>query len=193
MNKIIYHTKPGTTGFFLMNVPEEPVYLPLNCACNACRTDYSRKFQKYTADLQSCKEEAIKNGEITNPEIIYIIELRNDHPISTYWKYKDTLNIIRDGDTFDLPKGLKVEEVKLYSDCQDIPIIWSEVDDDDCIQSKTVICLVPSDKEEKEPVESQDELFDSLGKILHHDITSNGWEYDKHTAMSLFTITRKEK
>jgi hypothetical protein len=102
MNKILYHPKPGTTGFFLMrNVPNTP-------SIGKNVITHKKEYRKYQVIMQACKEEAIKNGEIDNPFEVLPIEETLQRIV--FWKISnERRKIISDGDVFNLPEGLKFE------------------------------------------------------------------------------------
>lgn len=104
MNKILYHPKEGTTGFFLI----KDLHKPSKYDFDDNTDDYSYAMQFYNKLFNACKQEAINNGEIVNPQLIGFIETSE----GIYHKspYLDSPNnILKDGDTFDLPEGVKVK------------------------------------------------------------------------------------
>lgn len=117
MKKILYHPKAGTSGFFLGEFPYR---------LNMC-------WREYNIDFEVAKEEAIKNREIKNYELIckggtngILFTIDNKQ--------------IKDGDIFDLPEvfGFEIKEIPLPEQFASYP--------GEC---ETFIRLVPSDKEEK--------------------------------------------
>lgn len=104
MNKILYHLKPGTSNFFLGDFPEE---LKFNCdqetKCDFPGDNHKGcKCDAFEQRLQACKKEAIKNGEIVNPELLQSAFKTKFGKIGMY--------SFKDGDIFDLPEGLSFEK-----------------------------------------------------------------------------------
>lgn len=134
MDKIHYLPTEGTTGFWgLRGCPEEPEFKqdhPLHSP--------SLWFAYHEA-LESCKSNKL---EIVNPETIAICLFKLG------WQEIGSNRMFQSGDIFDLPIGYEFKEQTLYSDGQDIPEVWSPVDDEDCIMSKKVLRLVKTETKE---------------------------------------------
>jgi len=180
--KILYHLKPGTTNFFYGDFPEEPMMGKCSTkpSCNESNCLCDKEWLPYYKALQLCKEEAIKNGEIVNPELFNV-----------HIPYFGTG--LKPGDTFDLPKGLKVEKFEqciecgadLHEDCKNGP--------DGCdVKNRWFIRLVPDVEEQSnakgdyilyQPIEdgiigthfgnskeeSQEELFRQIIEIFNKE------------------------
>lgn len=176
--KILYHPKPGTTGFFLIeNVMEE-----LKESDFSIKNNYQLSSQIYNERLQACKEEAIKNGEVTNPEFC-AIEM-NDN----WWTRKSILNDLlgtqlKPGDTFDLPKGLKVERE------------YNHVEKSHGVESYSFIRLVPDVEEQSNAKEeSQEELIAELISKYRKMRKTGATIYSiELNLIEDFTIQRKSK
>lgn len=114
MNKILYHIKPGTSNFFLGDFPDEQDY-GKNCKEKlTCYEGSCKCWHTHLWTYEACKEEAIKNGEIVNPEFIPRLD--------------SFLKSCNDGDIFDLPEGLSFEkEVKNHAyDTRQVRLISKE-------------------------------------------------------------------
>lgn len=200
MNKILYHIKPGTTNFFLGEFPQEPVksfeashYVSAEQWCLGT-------MEEYKEELQSAKEEAIKNGEITNPVLLPITFYHNTQLNLGALMLNDPYKELKDGDIFDLPEGMSVEKniangCGLHSFCETCYAACKE-------GSKTFIRLVPNKEEDHCPFsdmiknskpESQEELWNDL--IAQWESASNDLSHPRvlEHLQSKFTITRKEK
>ena len=188
--KILYHQKPGTTEFFYGEFPELLDTSDFEGGGSPCESYYER----YDLECEACKEEAIKNGEITNinnyKRLLWESDYRIGNPISMYdWEKI----ILRDGDTFELPKGLKVEKFEqciecgadLHEDCKNGP--------DGCdVKNRWFIRLVPDVANEDyilyQPVEdgiigthfgnskeeTQEELFRQIIEIFNKEHIKHG-------------------
>lgn len=146
MNKILYHIKPGTTNFFLGEFPDKINYYAaggLTSSCEFIKEDYDKA-------LNLAKEEAIKNGEITNAPIHLKLKWVIRSSKETVWANSNG-ELLKDGDLFDLPEGLSVErmlQVRWGTGWHDLPN-QKEGREQDGIY-RTVIRLVPSNKEEED-------------------------------------------
>lgn len=97
MNKILYRPKPGTTGFFYIeNYPQVPAISMIES--DEDEDMFELQGERYLKEIQSAKEEAIKNGEIVNPDLLF-----------EHYSLLDTISH-KDGDKFDLPEGVTVEK-----------------------------------------------------------------------------------
>lgn len=151
MNKILYHPKEGTTGFFLMrDVLKEPSEKEFS-------GDQWKEYDahvNYQFHIQECKEEAINNGEI-EPKSLKLL------PVTLYHNptlglgvlmLNDPYKKLEDGDTFDLPEGLDIKEswenTMLYPD-------------------KKMIHLVPIKEGKNKVKESQEELWNDAILTLY--------------------------
>ena len=96
MNKILFKLIEGKGKFFLMrDVPkiEKDLY----------GDSWPYQTKKYVESLESCISEALKNGEIVNPELILDAHLIKTTLVE--WGHYP----LKDGDTFDLPEGMGFE------------------------------------------------------------------------------------
>lgn len=186
MNKILYHPKPGTTGFFYGDFPDKPERIDI---FSKVGTD---TFNKYEKDLRLAKEEAIKNGEIVNSEEIERKLYQTDKRITGPFNFDAWKRIIlKDGDLFDLPEGVTVEKICKKCNSYGEDLTFSQ---NICCSTANCIAvrLVPI-KEEKKPVkeESQESL---IGEIWYRWFGKDEMSNAKcNEIMEEFTIQRKTK
>lgn len=147
MNNILYHIKPGTSNFFLGDFPDEK-YEYSTCKIICDQTGHCSCLD-YQEKVQSCKEEAIKNGEIINPELIYLLTKHKINAAIGEWMAN-----FQDGNIFDLPEELSFEKVKYTCNHvkkqNELQYPKSALEFPDCCgDNKTFIHLVPSIRERK--------------------------------------------
>jgi hypothetical protein len=111
MNKILFKLIEGKGKFFLMrDVPKEPRPCMLMNKIYGPTIPEKRHYQE---DLNACISEALKNGEIVNPEVLPIRHSYTPEGIYYIWEPLPTIiKALKDGDTFDLPEGIGFEEFK---------------------------------------------------------------------------------
>lgn len=177
MNKILFKLIEGKGKFFLMrDVPKEPIEKDYQEHRGPGFNDFIKADSEYQKALKLCISEALKNGEIVNPEVLPV-SFEDANRTSWYWYDENNINtrerILKDGDTFDLPIGWGFETF--------FP--------NGLMEGKSAIRLLPEKPVQKE--ESQDELFMAVG-IIWNSVQTKGASWCIRESMKLFTIKRKE-
>lgn len=99
MNKILFKLIEGKGKFFLMRDVKVPALRMDELDAN-CHPELGMQLQ-YEWDLyHKAEDEALKNGEIVNPEVLNI----------DYEEMQESGHSLKDGDTFDLPEGMGFEK-----------------------------------------------------------------------------------
>lgn len=114
MNKILFKLIKGNGRFFLGR--NWPVWNPEKCHTNLqCESESERSkeqfcgcWNEYNRAINECISEALKNGEIVNPEAVKEDLWKNDQRIAgpVWTLYNWETKMLKDGDTFDLPEGM---------------------------------------------------------------------------------------
>jgi hypothetical protein len=133
MNKILFKLIEGKGKFFLMrNVPQVPkkdFYGFQGSTYNG-----PDSIDNFRQELQKCKQEALKNGEIVNPEVIP----------------EDWLNpLLNDGETFILPEGMGFEEFGICEGCNKVGLRHC-AHADSCGNNRSYVRLLPEKPVQKE-------------------------------------------
>lgn len=169
MNKILYHPKEGTTGFFYGDFPDENTFKELN-----------GNNLLYLKSLAVAKKEAINNGEIVNIELLPI-EIFKNHCLDpkcgldgspcaknygTVIYHRGSDSRLKDGDTFDLPEGVKfkLENKECSELCSVGRCAFNE-----CRNLDKVIRLIKEEKEQPKR-ESQEELWEFAEELVNQSI-----------------------
>lgn len=192
MNKVLFKLIEGKGRFFLGR--NWPVWNPEKCHTNLqCESESERSkeqfcgcWNEYNRAINECISEALKNGEIVNPEVIV---KGGTHGLLFTLGGKQ----IMDGDTFDLPEGMGFKK----------EIEWDTLQNynPDSIPMGTAIAsgterirLLPEKPVQKE--ESQEELWSKLSQIaLDYTIGTNGMDtvgFEEEAKKQGFTIERKD-
>lgn len=99
MEKILFKLIEGKGRFFLMRGYNEPIQ-----GSEEYNLPFAKKLKKYKAEKES---EALANGEIVNPDDLW--EVYQDKINGYCWS--SSSEPIKDGESFDIPKGVGFERV----------------------------------------------------------------------------------